>query len=741
MSKLNFKISSALKDIIGRDLITDDNIAIFELVKNSYDAHSRRVDVIFNNIYDSKKASIIIKDNGKGMDYDDLKNKWLFVAYSAKKEGSEDKDYRDKIHQKRQFAGAKGIGRFSCDRLGKKLRLESTKKGERTQVLVTDWEAFEKSMQEEFMEVEVSHTYMQENSYGLKHGTILEITELRSSWDKSKLKILKDSLSKLINPSVNKKEKPFEIFVTCEEEGIVEEKIENFIFETLEIKTSKIIVEIPEDGKSITTELRDGGTLIYRITEKNIFAPFLSNISVRVFYLNQSAKLTFSHRMGVNTKEYGSIFLYKNDVRIYPYGEPGEDPLKLDLRKAQKPTIYIGNKDVIGRIEILGKNVEFKETSSRGDGFQKNDTYNKFLTFLEEKVIERLEKYVIDVQKWGDGNFLSIEDNLDNASQEELKTKITNLIAKLTNSEEIVDVKYDDDFINIFNESQSESATALVKNLFRLAKSTGNDQLLEVANKTDKRVAELHKAYLEANNVAIRATKALQEKESENLFLKSIKSQDLEDVLNLMHHVGISTSTIQNYIKGLVYRIDNDIEVSKEELKKVLGNINMEVNKIYSISRFATKANFKVSSKPSKLDLTNFLQEYILNIAKPFLASSFNLSLNLKNAYPFEVEFKPLEITILIDNLINNSKKAKAKNIEIWFVKTQSNSLEFHFKDDGTGVAKDIQDKIFNYGFTTTDGSGLGLTHIKDIVENTGGTISLNKKNTVGAEFIITFKK
>ncbi len=741
MSNLNFRISSALKDIIGRDLITDDNIAIFELVKNSYDAHARRVDVIFDNIHDSANAKIIIKDNGKGMDYNDLKNKWLFVAYSAKKEGSEDKNYRDKIHQKRQFAGAKGIGRFSCDRLGRKLRLESTKSDERTQILLTDWEAFEKNMHEEFMQIEVSHTYKNENSYGLKHGTILEISELRSVWDKGKLEALKDSLAKLINPSSHKKEKPFDIFLTCKEEGIHEEKIENFIFETLEIKTSKIEVDVSEDGKKITTELRDGGTLIYKIIEKNNFAPWLKNISVKVFYLNQSAKLTFNHRMGVNTRDYGSIFLYKNDVRIYPYGEPGEDPLKLDSRKAQKPSIYIGNKDVIGRIEIVGKNDEFKETSSRGDGFQKNETYIKFLAFLEVKVIERLEKYVIDVQKWGDGNFLSIEDNLDSASQDELKTKITDLITKLTNSEEIIDVKYDSDFLNIINQSQSDSATSLVKNLFRLAKNTGNTQLLEVANKTERRVAELHTAYIEANRVAVNATKALEEKQSENLFLKSIKSQDLEDVLNLMHHVGISTSTIQNYIKGIVYRIDNDIDFNKEELKKVLGNINMEVNKIYSISRFATKANFKISSKPLKLDLTNFIQEYVLNIAKPFLSASLNLTLDLKNAKPFEIEFKPLEITILIDNLINNSKKAKAKNIKIWFEKSKDNILEIHFKDDGIGIPKEIQDKIFDYGFTTTDGSGLGLTHIKEIIEKTGGNIKLNKSNIAGADLIISFKK
>lgn len=95
--KLEFKISSGLKDIIGKDLITDDYVAIFELVKNSYDAHAKKVVITFET------NSIRIVDNGKGMSFNDLQDKWLFVAYSAKRDGSEDADiikndsYRDKI--------------------------------------------------------------------------------------------------------------------------------------------------------------------------------------------------------------------------------------------------------------------------------------------------------------------------------------------------------------------------------------------------------------------------------------------------------------------------------------------------------------------------------------------------------------------------------------------------------------------------------------------------------------------
>ena len=59
MEKLTFKISSGLKNIIGRELITDKVIAIFELVKNSYDAGANKVEISFNNIY-ANNASITI---------------------------------------------------------------------------------------------------------------------------------------------------------------------------------------------------------------------------------------------------------------------------------------------------------------------------------------------------------------------------------------------------------------------------------------------------------------------------------------------------------------------------------------------------------------------------------------------------------------------------------------------------------------------------------------------------------
>src|SRR3990167_11514527 len=110
--ELHFDVSSGLKSVLGSELITDDEVAIFELVKNSFDAEAKSVDLFFGN------DQIVVADNGIGMTYEDLRNKWLRVAYSSKRDTNRPDDFRDDIAKRKHYAGSKGIGRLSSDRLG-----------------------------------------------------------------------------------------------------------------------------------------------------------------------------------------------------------------------------------------------------------------------------------------------------------------------------------------------------------------------------------------------------------------------------------------------------------------------------------------------------------------------------------------------------------------------------------------------------------------------------------------------
>ena len=195
-----FKVSTGLKDLIGRGLINDDFVAVFELVKNSFDAHASSAWLHFH------PNRIVISDDGKGMSRADIINKWLFVAYSAKRDNSEDDDYRDTVSRRRMpFAGAKGVGRFSCDRLGKRLLLSSRAADEQVQILTVDWTLYEEDSKREFSTVPVDLSEAPEfpdpeTKPSRNVGTVLEIRDLRSSWGRDEILRLKRELAKLINP-------------------------------------------------------------------------------------------------------------------------------------------------------------------------------------------------------------------------------------------------------------------------------------------------------------------------------------------------------------------------------------------------------------------------------------------------------------------------------------------------------------------------------------------------------------
>ncbi|HEC66551.1 MAG TPA: heat-shock protein, partial [bacterium] len=419
--ELDFKISSGLKDIIGKELITDDHIAIFEIVKNSYDANAKKNTITFQNITKEamEQPRIIVSDDGDGMSKEDIAGKFLFVGYSEKKkEGGGSKDYRDKISERRRrhFAGSKGIGRFSCDRLGKKLKIYTkTEMEKEIHTLTIDWKAFEQDQEKEFETVKAVYEKIKTldiEDYSVDNftnGTILVVTELNSPWDRSKLLQLKRYLQRLINPTQIDPELGFEICLEAKEYEKVDEEyskkgkpweiingpIENIVFEKMEMKTARVTSEISEDGKEIRTELFDKDQYIFKIKEKNTYK-HLKNVKVIVFFLSTSAKKTFTSTMGLDAVNYGSVFLYKNGIRIYPYGEPNEDWLGLDKLKQQGWKRYLGTREVIGRVEVSGNQPEFVEVSSRDGGLLKNKCHEELKDFIVKKAVTPLRRYVVE---------------------------------------------------------------------------------------------------------------------------------------------------------------------------------------------------------------------------------------------------------------------------------------------------------------------------------------------------------
>jgi signal transduction histidine kinase len=785
-----FRVSSALKTIIGKELITNDFIAVFELVKNSFDANATQVHITFEAL-NSKNARIIIQDNGHGMDETDLFEKWLFVAYSSKKEGAD--DYRDKIKSTRIYAGAKGIGRFSCDRLGSNLTLYTRKKlsGTSFNVLHVDWNDFEIDSKKEFIDVPVKYQTVRSIPYNLRQGTILEIRGLRSGdWTREKLLGLKRSLERLVNPNQENDVANFSIYLHVPEEkftdkeipdketwNVVNGRIRNFLFENLRLKTTQIEVKVASDGKEISTELMDRGKLIYKIRERNPYEKSLKNISIYLFVLNRSAKLLFSKHMGLRPVAYGSVFLYKNGFRIHPFGDEHEDRLGILRRKQQGQSRFLGTRDITGRIEINGDNPEFRETSSRDGGLVDNQAFDDLRGFFIEFALKRLEAFAVGIIKFGnDGDLLDQE----GLSPEETKVHIFDLIVRLTKSEQVLDFSYDPDLLNILENRSESSVSSLLKNFKRIAAESNNKILTREAAKAEKHLKVLAQAKHEAEQeteAARKKTKSAEQEAQEagekariaeeearlaraaeeeakkesrqtttqNLFLKSIISSDLTHVVNLHHYVGIAAGTIENHVKDLSRRIQQGKPLSPEVVGVTLERISYEAKKISTIVRFATKANFVMDAVEIKADMVSFIREYVLNVCAGVIRTpdddEISIHFNAPKSAEFISTFTPIELSIVLDNMFSNSRKHKVKNITVTVVESSESELRVSVKDDGVGIPRKNSKKIFEMGFSTTNGSGLGLYHVAEIIHGMNGSIELNVENEHGAEFILTFRK
>ncbi len=724
---MEFRISSELKNIIGQDLIVNDQVAIFELVKNSYDAHATRVDIIF------EENKITIKDNGKGMSLSDLKNKWLFVAYSAKKDNKEDEDlksndryknYRNKINLKRGFAGAKGIGRFSADKIGANLKLIAKNvNANNAHQLDVNWQDFEKNSQDEFIDIGVKHTKLSSDKHkDFTNGVILEISNLKSKWDDDKIEILKNSLSKLINPfEVNTQSNNFQIYIT-KQNSSSGEPINNDLVSVLTLKTTKLEITITKEN--IVSKLTDRGTLIYSVEEENNYK-YLQNTSIILLYLNTKAKTNFTRLMKVKAVNFGNIMLYNNGFRVYPYGEPNDDSLDIDRRHQQGHSRYLSTRNLIGSINVNEYSNEFKEKTSRDSGLIETNGYNELYNAFWDKTLKRLEKYVVGVQwsldevirnKDGDSDDFSILDNTISQS------KIIEIITNLVNRDKVEIKDFDANFINLFDEQKPSEI--IVSKLSKIAHDVNNQELIDKINETQKIIRKLEqgnknlkKEITKEQQRTEQLSKNLETEKKQNIFQRSLIGTEKEQILGLQHQIRHSSSRINRNTKLLLKTFNAPLT---EQQKKYISVIIAEATKVNSIANFVTKANFNLTTKEIKVNLVSFIKEYIeelyLSNGKIIDKSKTQLSVTT-SSNEFVVRIRPLEITTLIDNFIQNSKKANAKNV-YFKLDVKNDVFNMLVIDDGDGIQEENIDKIFDFGFTTTNGSGIGLSSIKKTISD-----------------------
>ena len=839
MAEAFFRTNVLLKSIIGKDLITDDNIAVLELVKNSFDANSKSVDIVFDNVVTNddkilkglptkRTSTILIRDQGKGMSADDIRNKWLNIAYSEKKQKREDFG--------RMLAGNKGVGRFSCDRLGEYLNIYTREKGSATIVhLFIDWKMFEVEgeIKLNIQDIALSideipvEDFQRITGRGLfKQGTLLEISKLREPWAHDKLISLKRQLERLINPNQAFKLNAFSINLIApeyakldgqkkEEFSRINGEVTNRVFDNLNFRTSSIHAHIDASGETITTELQHKGNIVFTLIEKNTFSA-LKDIKATIYYLNPYAKVYFNKQTGIRLVEFGSISLFINGFRIPPYGDQGDDWLGMEARKGQGFSRYLGTRETVGRIEINDYKEQFKIISSRS-GVVNNEPFEQLTASRSPygfffKTFRRLERFVVEGikfdsavddgvlientinkagKKWRETNEVYSEDSL--TKNKRILTVISNIIDVRAN--DIISLDINKEFVQEVIEEQIESSS---KELDKIVKEIANKELkpheltslinrLEgkaqemdqfsnsVAERTggsvedkDRRFEEIRQLFerkqkelerekniLEAKLATEAAEKKkiedaaaadkkklqdeLEAEKKENLFSKKLASTDITAVVGLQHHIDRATDKILSSINSLIGGIENG--APKSTLLKQVAKIDLENKMIASIVQFVTNANYNLKATIIEKDLNRFIREYITNVYQEYTHVKRNAAIINTNVVsdnkPFIYKFRPLEIVIIIDNLLSNSVRANARNIEVELTSNEQ-ELTLTFADDGNGILESALPRIYNLGFTTTEGSGIGLHHVKQIVDKLKGEISVDSKTGSGTVFTIT---
>lgn len=187
----HFQIDAALFEELGERLVSRPEIALAELVKNSYDADAPRCRISIGPTH------IVVVDYGHGLTESEFLNNWMVVSTQDKGRQRFSRRY------KRPMAGSKGVGRFSARFLGSYLELESVAVDPNTRtkhrlVAQFDWKAISRSRTIQSIEVPYTYEAVDETT---RTGTILRITQLREHVRDLATDRVRTDILRLIDPS------------------------------------------------------------------------------------------------------------------------------------------------------------------------------------------------------------------------------------------------------------------------------------------------------------------------------------------------------------------------------------------------------------------------------------------------------------------------------------------------------------------------------------------------------------
>ena len=715
---IRFSVDAGIITRLGKELVGKGETAISELIKNAYDADATYVNLIFKNAF-RPGGTLIIEDDGCGMNYEELVNGFMRISSS------------DKIHNpitfkyKRKKAGRKGIGRFATQRLGQTLTI-ITQKEESDLAIQTsiNWNNFGIDQDLANITSEVQYIPKKRNK-----GTTLVIQDLQDAWSDAAIMraykytdslLLPEPLSKeRIKWDANRQDPGFKAQLyrdSISEDNLIINEDVAFLNHALAIiegyideqghgfwKVSSDKIEIPYTNYTPIGSTRD---------EDNQPYSQVRNIHFKTRYFIYSSDLipktlfTYIKNLG---NELGGIKLYRNGFRVPPYGEGQNDWLGFDESVRRRNFLFPHqNQSFFGFVEIDDAAADlFEETSSR-EGLIENVAYDELRDFVYRSV-----------------------------------TAACQTIASIRNKKQTANQKN-------WEKSSSEKIEEAIDELHQMSQEDGS------SNSDTNNEANNHKEKLK------RIAQQLSEGYNENKEEKE-RLIDENNMLRIFAALGLVIGEFIHEIKNYLPGFDAEITYLRKLLVNnpiALERINLLNENLYAFNSYTSYFDKSISRNVQRdiepINIKERISAFCMTIAHNIKKAHIDLTTNLTDHSTMlsdltTIPMHPSEWASILFNLYTNAKKAirrseSRNNGKINISCGESlNMVYIEFSDNGTGVDPLIQDRIFDAFVTTTSissnnsddietytGTGLGLKIIKDIVSSYNGTVYLKSQEKEG---------
>jgi signal transduction histidine kinase len=397
--ELQFRPRARLVSILGEHLISDHAVGLIELIKNAYDADATEVVLEVRDTVDPAKTTVLIRDNGCGMSVDDIRLRWLSPADDHKEQ---EKRANQRTRLGRLPIGEKGVGRFAVHQLGRTFEMVTrTPDGPEIAVAI-DWDRFDTS--DGYLDgvpVRVVERDPEVFTDG-QTGTQLRILRPRSPWTDKLLRKVHRTLRRLQCP-LAEEEHRFVVKFRCPEFPELESIDPTDILPKAHYEFRALVqgdgkCDLEYECKHPVVESRQEsaeGVDLMPIAGEEIHSggprcgPFWLNL-----YVWDRSK-DYLQASDVSRRELDAmcgVSLFRDGLRVLPYGEPGDDWLLLDQERIQAPAERIGNNQVIGLVQFdQSSNLQLRDKTNR-EGLIENDPFLD-LRALVRAAIRQFIKY------------------------------------------------------------------------------------------------------------------------------------------------------------------------------------------------------------------------------------------------------------------------------------------------------------------------------------------------------------